>query len=105
LWDREVLDYHRQLIALRHTYPALRIGDYKILCAEQTLYSFARTLADEALIVAVNVGTEPAQTTLKDLNTQLRSQPSRLLYGSGDVSWSENHLHLSIPARKGLVLG
>jgi glycosidase len=105
LWDREVLDYHRQLIALRHAYPALRIGDYKILYAEQTLYSFARTLDDEALIVAVNVGTESAQMTLKDLNTQLKSQPSRLLYGSGDASWSENHLHLSIPARKGVVLG
>ncbi|MEL6216822.1 MAG: glycoside hydrolase family 13 protein, partial [Pseudomonadota bacterium] len=33
-WDRELLACHRQLIALRHQYPALQTGEYRTLHAE-----------------------------------------------------------------------
>ncbi|MBD0394528.1 MAG: glycoside hydrolase family 13 protein, partial [Microcoleus sp. C1-bin4] len=41
-WELDVLDYHKQLIALRHKYAALRTGSYHILFAEGTVYVFAR---------------------------------------------------------------
>ena len=33
-WDRELLAYFRELIALRHRYPALRGGEFHPLFAE-----------------------------------------------------------------------
>jgi glycosidase len=107
-WERDVLDYHKQLIALRHQYPALRIGSYHVLFAEGTVYVFARKLGDEELIVAVNVGTAPADRVSFEV-AELKSQPNQLLYGTAEVSWSSegesNHLSLHLPARSGCILG
>ncbi len=56
-WDQEIFQTHRQLIALRHAYPALRTGDYQVLFAQGELYILARTLEKEELIIAINAGT------------------------------------------------
>ena len=106
-WDREILDTHRQLIALRHAYSALRTGLYKVLYAEGLVYIFARILGAEELIVAVNVGTEtaPVKFEVKELD----SQPSKLLFGSGEIAWSSDgefsQLALELPPRNGCILG
>jgi glycosidase len=105
-WERDVLEYHRQLIALRHTYPALRTGDYKVLYAEGTVYLFARILGTEELIVAVNVGTAPASATVTV--DSLQSQPSKTLFGSAEVAWTNEgdspQLTLNLPPRSGCIL-
>ena len=106
-WERDVLDYHRQLIALRHQYPALRIGKYQVLFAEGTVYVFARLFGTEELIVAVNVGTEPASANVPVVG--LQSQPSKMLYGNAEISWTDKNesfdLSLSLPPRCGCILG
>lgn len=102
-WDREVLDYHCKLIALRHAHPALRTGSYTVLFAEGTLYAFVRQLADEALIVAVNVGTDAVEAHIEVSN--ITSRPSQMLFGSGEASWTDDKLALMIPARRGCILG
>ncbi|AFZ14978.1 pullulanase, isoamylase [Crinalium epipsammum PCC 9333] len=106
-WDREILELHRQLIALRHEYTALRTGKYEVLFAEGTVYVFARTWGEEEVIVAVNVGTEAAHSNF--VVSKLRSQPSKLLFGSAEVSWNnegESHqLDLRLPPRSGCILG
>ncbi|MGB7442554.1 MAG: glycoside hydrolase family 13 protein [Coleofasciculaceae cyanobacterium] len=106
-WKQEVLHYHRQLIALRHAHRALRTGKYKVLSAEGMVYVFARQLEKEELIVAINAGTSNEQVKFKV--SELASQPSQLLYGSGEFSWSQkeesSYLSLKIPARTGCVLG
>lgn len=106
-WERDVLDYHKQLIALRHKYPALRTGSYHILFAEGTVYVFARILGDEEIVVAVNVSTEAANISFEPAN--LKSRHDKLLYGKGEFVWKgdgENrHLELMLPARSGLILG
>lgn len=105
-WERDVLDYHRKLIALRHAYPALRTGAYQVLFAQAEAYVFARILGAEELIVAVNAGTALAKVSLDA--PSLKSQPSKLLYGSADVEWSgegeSRQLKLSIPPRTGCIL-
>jgi glycosidase len=105
-WDREILEYHRQLIALRHAYPALRTGDYRVLHAQGLMYVFARTLDSEELIVAVNAGTDPAKVSLEA--NQWRSHSSKLLFGSAGIDWSgdgESHqLSLNLSARAGCIL-
>lgn len=107
-WDIYVLKYHQKLIALRQKYPALRIGSYHILYAEGTVYVFDRILGNEELIIAVNVGTAPANISFEI--TGLQSQPSQLLYGDCEVSWSNdkeksNQITLNIPPRTGCILG
>ena len=106
-WEREVIDYHRQLIALRHSYPALRTGTYQVLFAEGAVYVFARILEAEELIVVVNAGTAPANISLEATN--LKSQPSQLLYGTGKAEWAvegeSSRLTLSLPSRTGCILG
>ena len=106
-WENDVLDYHRKLIALRHAYPAFRTGDYHVLLAEGTVYVFARILGAEELIVAVNIGTEPATVNFEPAG--LQSQPSQMLYGSGTAEWSKegesSYLALNLPSRTGCILG
>lgn len=106
-WDREILDYHKQLIALRHAYPALRTGAYQVLFAEGSLYVFARILGAEELIVAVNVGTAPANGKVP--SDGLQSQLSKMLFGEGEASWTNEgespYLTLHLPPRSGCILG
>jgi glycosidase len=106
-WERDILDYHRKLIALRHAYPSLRTGDYKVLHAEGTVYVFARILGTEELIVAVNIGTVPIEVKFEPEG--LKSQPTQLLYGNASVNWAaqeeSNQLILSLPPRSGCILG
>jgi cyclomaltodextrinase len=106
-WELDVLDYHKQLIALRHKYAALRTGSYHILFAEGTVYVFARILGHEEIVVAVNVSTEPAQISFEPAN--LKSTHDKLLYGKGEFVWKADgetrHLELRLPARSGLILG
>ena len=106
-WELDVLDYHKQLIALRHKYAALRTGSYHILFAEGTVYVFARILGHEEIVVAVNVSTEPANISFEPAN--LKSSHDKLLYGKGEFVWKADgetrHLELMLPARSGLILG
>lgn len=107
-WDIYVLKYHQKLIALRNKYLALRTGSYHILYAEGTVYVFARILANQELIIAVNVGTSAANTSFEV--TALQSQPSYLLYGDAEISWQETggktkQLNLDLPPRTGCIFG
>ena len=105
-WESEVIDYHRKLIALRHAHPALRTGAYQTLFAQAQAYVFARILGSEELIIAVNAGTAPANVSIEAV--ELRSQPSKLLYGNAEVEWTgagASQLTLSLPPRTGCILG
>ncbi len=106
-WNQEIFNTHRQLIALRQNYPALRTGDYQVLHAQGQIYIFARTLGKEELIIAVNAGTSSA-TANADV-VSLRTQPNKLLYGTAEVEWNSEgetqQLSLTVPARSGCILG
>ncbi|MEO1428024.1 MAG: glycoside hydrolase family 13 protein [Cyanobacteria bacterium J06633_8] len=105
-WDKEILKTHRELIALRHTYPCLRTGDYKVLFAEGDVYVFARILDQKELIIAVNVGTTEAKVNV-DI-TNLQSKPNKLLYTSDKVELDrkeDSQISLNISQRTGCVIG
>ncbi len=106
-WNREILTTHRQLITIRHNYPALRIGDYQVLFAQGELYVFTRTLDTEELIIAVNAGT--ASTTANLNITNLQTQPNHIIYGNAEFAWHRQgetqQLSLTLPPRTGCILG
>lgn len=111
-WDLEILEYHKHLISLRHKYPALRIGSYQVLFAQDLLYSFARILTNnspdnqEELIITVNSSMESA--TINMPVPQLTTKPERVVYGNCTARWlnleGENHLELILPPRSGCIL-
>ena len=104
-WDKEILKTHRELIALRHAYPCLRTGEYKVLFAEGEVYVFARILDGEELIVAVNVGTTGAKVNVNI--SDLQSKPNKLLYANDKVVLNhqeDSRLLLNIPPRTGCVI-
>ncbi|UUO14742.1 glycoside hydrolase family 13 protein [Dolichospermum heterosporum] len=107
-WDQDILEYHRQLIKLRHNYAALKIGEYQTLFAQGQVYIFARILLKEVLIIAVNAGNETAEVSIQ---TSWRSQPHQVLltYGSGTVNWNNEaaqpSLNFTLTPRSGLILG
>jgi cyclomaltodextrinase / maltogenic alpha-amylase / neopullulanase len=108
-WDQKLLTYHRQLIFLRHAYPALRIGTYRVLHAQGNAYAFVRSLDDEELVVVVNSGTESLDLVLELSSLGLKSKPVQLLFGTAQVELKQTeaiaHLSIALPARSGCVLG
>ncbi len=105
-WDRELLDYHRRLIALRHQYPALRTGSYQVLSAVGNVYVFMRTLADERLIVAVNVGIESASVTLNLTALGIDRPVNQLVFGTAGLESQpdERVLTIALNERSGCIL-
>lgn len=105
-WDLEVLKSHKQLIALRHQYAALRTGIYKTLFADQSIYVLARILDDQEIIVAVNIGNELATATFP--LTELKSQPQELVYGSGKLVWhntlEDQQLEITLPSKSSFIV-
>ncbi|PLZ46853.1 glycoside hydrolase family 13 protein, partial [Fischerella thermalis] len=105
-WNQDILNTHRRLIALRHTYRCLRTGDYQVLYAQAELFVFTRTLDDEKLIIAVNAGTASAKA---NININWHSQLNKLLYGNAKIEWygeaETRKLSLNLPPRSGCILG
>lgn len=102
VWNQSLLQTHQTLIALRHAYPALRIGKYQTLAAEGKCYVFSRILDHEMIVVAVNAGDKSVPVRLADMAVE----HGKILYGHGKVEWlGDRTAMLEIPARSGMVLG
>ena len=102
VWDQLLLQCHKDLIALRHAYPALRTGAYQTLAAEGNCHVFSRMLEGDMVVVAVNAGEQSVQVRLADM----AASQGQVLYGDGKVEWlGDRTAMLQIPARSGMVLG
>jgi alpha-glucosidase len=55
---RSLLNLYRHLIRLRRSHPALQFGSYRPIDASGDLLVFARELAQESLVIALNLGSE-----------------------------------------------
>ena len=104
-WDRELLAYHKRVIALRHTHPALRTGAYRCLLASADLYAFARTLDASCLVVALNVAEQPQTVDIPLGDLARRAGPPAVLFGEpGAAELHGSALRLALGPRSGVVL-
>ncbi len=107
-WNQDLLEIHRQLIALRHQHPALRTGSYRVLYAQDSVYSFVRTLGEEEIVVAVNVGAAPATALIVPSELNLNSFPEKQLFGTAQLergAEDDTEISLHLEARSGCILG
>jgi oligo-1,6-glucosidase len=62
-----VLHHYRRLIGLRHQHEVVVDGDYRLLLPEHPqLFGYVRSLADQRLLVLVNLSGDPAAVDLDD---------------------------------------
>ncbi|MEM9451762.1 MAG: glycoside hydrolase family 13 protein [Cyanobacteria bacterium P01_E01_bin.6] len=104
-WNQDMLACYRQLIQLRHQYSALRIGDYRVVHTEGTVYLFARCIDDEVVLIGLNSGIEDTTLTLDSQTLPFNGQPNTVLYGQGSIIWNGDRLTLSLPNRSGIIIG
>lgn len=52
----DVFEHYRRLIAIRNTYPALQLGSYRVLLADDRkgIFAFERALDNESVVVVLN---------------------------------------------------
>jgi neopullulanase len=99
-WDKNLLDYAKELIALRKKNPALRRGDFKRLWSTDGTYAFSRSLDGRTFVVAVNVSESPQQIYV---TYEARKVPSPVFGEAFEISVDER-LRFTIPPRSGVVL-
>jgi cyclomaltodextrinase / maltogenic alpha-amylase / neopullulanase len=98
-WNQPLRDYHRDLIALRNRYGALRTGAYKTVYASGHVYACERRLEDEVLIVAVNAGTDSSPLALP-----APTNMATVLFGKAEARVADGHLQINLPARSGSII-
>lgn len=99
-WDKELLTFMREAIALRHKHSALRRGTYRTLYAEKQTYVFERRDENEQLIITFNAS--PQKVRLESL----KIKGTRLIprFGEQTVVAIENDCaDINLPPRTGIV--
>ena len=110
-WDRDLLQYFKAAIALRHSHPALRRGEFIPLYGQGNVFAFARHDDGETLLVALNVGNDAETVSVPvggywkngaTLQTLLTSDGAT---AGDEVVVKDGQTALKLPAREGVVLG
>lgn len=99
-WDKDLLGYAKELIALRKKDPALRRGDYKRLWSADGVYAFSRTLDDKTFVTALNVSESPQRIHV----THEAGKNPKPVFGDASDIFVDGRLKFTIPARSGVVL-
>jgi cyclomaltodextrinase len=107
-WLEELRGWLRTLISLRKRYVALRRGIYRRVLADdrRNVYAFARTLGDEAVLVALNASA--AQRHLRLTIKELGWRDGLILhnlFGFEEYIVSGDSLVVSVPPWSGVWIG
>lgn len=80
--NEELIDFHRDMIAIRKGSQALRNGSLCMLCCEENILSYGRFTQDEQVIVIINHKDEMAEITVPVWKTgvPVKGRMQRLLY-------------------------
>jgi len=100
-WDKNLLAYIKELIALRKKHPALRRGDFKRLWSADGVYAFSRSYEGKTFIVALNVSESPQQA---HVTYEAQKSPKAVFGEASDMSVEDGRLRFTIPARSGVML-
>ncbi len=96
-----ILTLHRALLALRRAEPALAVGSWSAIEASGSVLAYERRLGDRAFIVALNLGSEPAELDLPPNGPRTVV----LRTGLGDAATEIPGDRLPLAADEGVILG
>lgn len=99
-WDKDLLNYVKEVVALRTKNPALRRGDYKRLWSAEGVYVFSRSFEGKTLVVALNASELPQQV---HVTYEAKTKPKPVFGEASEIS-VDGHLKFTVPARSGVVL-
>jgi glycosidase len=100
-FDRELFDYYKKLIAMRKASPALRVGDYRTLLADdgRRLFAFARETAEDMAIAIFNADELMHTVELPAAKGEWEDMLN------GDQVLTENDvLQITVPPTSGVVI-
>jgi glycosidase len=101
----EHLAFYKQVLALRHAHPALRIGSFAPLVADDgaDVLAFLRAGEGECLIVVLNAAGRPG-TVRVPLPADVPRKWAVILGGDGQLEAVDGGLSVALPAIGGVVL-
>jgi len=99
-WDTNLLNFAKDLIALRKKNPALRRGDYQRLWSDNGVYAFSRSYEGKTFVVAINTSESPQQIHVT-YNANKNPKP---VFGEASEIIRDERLRFRIPPRSGVVL-
>jgi glycosidase len=99
-WDQRCLDFHKQIIHLRHSHEALQQGTYKTVHAERSVFAMERQFKNEVVLTAINAGDQCDRIKISDsyVNPKVVFGPSKI------ESATEGGLQLHVQPRSGSVV-
>lgn len=102
-FDHEMFEYYRRLIHIRNSHPALQLGDYQTLLADDTrqLFVFSRTYEHQTILVAINNG---LQEQLCKIAIAGEGKFIDLIDKHHTCTVNIGYLEFSIPAQTGRIL-
>ena len=112
--DQELINYHKELIALRKVSPEFRIGSTKELSLEYNILAYGRFTIDEQSIVIINNNDSEKELNLKvaDLGIPWEASAKRMIF-TDENGFSVAHeiypilngyLKIKMPATSGMIL-
>ena len=112
--DMDLIEYHRYLGILHRRHKALRTGSLIPLVAEQGMIAYARTLREEAVIVAVNQSGNPQTAWVPawlagvedgmTLERVLYTNPAGYDVGRTPVRVKDGYAALDLKPESGMIL-
>lgn len=99
-WDNNLLEYAKDVIALRTKNPALRRGDFTRLWSADGVYVFSRALDGQTLIVALNASESLQQA---EVRYDAKKNPKVVFGQASNMSVHDGRVKFTIPARSGVV--
>jgi len=102
-FDSEMFEYYRRLIHIRNSHPALQLGDYKTLVAndKRELLAFSRAYQEQQVIVIINNSRRDQRLKL---NVSGKRVYREILQGPGVFASAIGHLDLVVKAKSGRIL-
>lgn len=103
-WDHELLTFYKQAIALRHTYPALRNGNFDSIDTQGKTIAYRRSLPDQEILVIQNADRKPARLSLPVTNLHFQHYQQVWPPDSRQILHANPTIDLELPAQSSLVL-
>lgn len=100
-WDKNLLEYAKDVIALRTKHPALRRGDFTRLWSADGVYVFSRALDGQTFIIALNASESTQQA---EVRFEAKKNPKVVFGEASNMSVHDGRVKFTLPARSGVVL-